>query len=98
MIFYCFAHLFPQRVKHGAVEELSGEIVICLSAESGEASVEQKLLEAKLLSEEILGGLDNAIIAINVTWELPRSEETLVLLLRLHESSESRGEDCERGR
>ena len=46
---------------------------------------------------QILGGLGNAIIAIDVTWELPRSEETLVLLLRLHESSESRGEDCERG-
>ena len=50
-----------------------------------------------LKGRKALGGPDNAI-AINGTWELPRSEETLVLLLRLHESGESRGEDCERGR
>ena len=40
----CFSiHLLPQRVKHGAVEELGGEVVVRLATQSGEAGVQQEL-------------------------------------------------------
>ena len=70
------------------MEELSGEVVVCLAAQGGEAGVQQQLLNFYF----------NPSMFSSVTWELPRSEETLVLLLRLDESGESRGDDCERGR
>ena len=43
-IFHCCSiHLLPERVKHGAVEELGGEVVVRLATQSGEAGVQQQL-------------------------------------------------------